>query len=271
MSAWPPSRLLAQGPFGENLTLGPRQWDEREKVNSSSQLVVVGAVFVAVMAIGAWLETKWRTYRAKKTASKLAKKGLKAEKEAETLLKKLGYTLLQRQPPASYWAVVDGEPQNVALSGDLLVSHSGKTFLAEVKTGKAVTLDHAETRRQLLEYQLAFGVDGLLLVDMEAKAIRKIRFPLPKPPGKAAAVTTKRKLTRWAGIAAVAGVAMWIALLMRSGQPHAAPGVDDGVLEHEPVLADPERKHAEPKAAPHSGSRGSLIKAPVPSKKAGGH
>lgn len=237
-------------------------------MNSSSQLVAVGAVFVAVMAIGAWLETKWRAYKAKKTASKLAKKGLKAEKEAEVLLKKLGYSLLQRQPPASYWAVVDGEPQNVALSGDLLVSHSGKTFLAEVKTGKAVKLDHAETRRQLLEYQLAFGVDGLLLVDMEAKAIRKIRFPLPKPPGKAAVVTTKRKLTRWAGIAAVAGVAVWVAMLMRSQPRHAAPGVDDGVLEHEPVVADPEPRHAEPKAAPHSGSRGNLLKSPASGKKA---
>jgi hypothetical protein len=258
--------------LGENLTLDPVQWDERGKVNSSSQLAAVGAVFVAVLLVGAWLETKWRTYKTKKAASKLAKKGLKAEKEAEVLLKKLGYSLLQRQPPASYWAVVDGEPQNVALSGDLLVALNGKTFLAEVKTGKAVKLDHAETRRQLLEYQLAFGVDGLLLVDMEAKAVRKIRFPLPKPPAKAAAVTTKRKLTRWAGIAAVAGVAVWVALLVKSQPHHAAPGVDDGVLEHPPVEADPAPKPADPKpAAPHSGSRGNLLKTPAPSKKATAH
>jgi hypothetical protein len=251
------------------LTLGPRQWDEQDQVNSSSQLVaVVGAVFVVVLLVGAWLETKWRTFRAKKAASKLAKKGLKAEKEAETLLKKLGYNLLQRQPPASYWAVVDGEPQNVALSGDLLVELKGKTFLAEVKTGKAVKLDHAETRRQLLEYQLAFGVDGLLLVDMEAKAIRKVRFPLPKPPAKAGVVTTKRKLTRWAGIAAVAGVAVWVVMLMRSGQ-HAASGVDDGVLEHSAVESDPVESadHGGQKAY-DPGSRGNLLKSAPPKKRA---
>jgi hypothetical protein len=107
---------------------------------------------------------------------------------------------------------------------------------------------------------------------MEAKAIRKVRFPLPKPPGKAATVTTKRKLTRWAGIAAVAGVAMWVALLMRSQPQHAAPGVDDGVLEHEPVEADPEpERAAERSTGLRGGSRGNLIKAPAPAKRAHAH
>lgn len=209
--------------------------------NSSSQLAVVGAVLALVMVIGAWLASSWRKYKLKRDSSKAAKNGLKAEKEAEKLLKKLGYTLLQRKPPASYWAVVDGEPVNVSLSGDLLVEIKGKTLLAEVKTGKAVKLDHEGTRRQLLEYQLAFGVDGLLLVDMEAKAVRTVRFPAPKPAAKSAAAAKNKKALRWLAIAAAAGLGLWLVtrLMSRSDTTHA------------PALVPSEQPHAE-----HAGGEG---------------
>lgn len=207
-------------------------------MTDSSQLAVVGAVFVAVLLVGAWLETKYRKWKGARNASKLAKRGLKAEKEAEKVLKKLGYTLVQRQPPASYWAVVDGEPQNVSLSGDLLVELKGKTYVAEVKTGAASKLEHAETRRQLLEYQLAFGVDGLLLVDMENKKVRTIRFPMFKPPGKSAVRKANNKALRLVSVAAAAGFAVW--LMTRSSSPHAGAREEDpsDIVEHEPVLAD---------------------------------
>jgi len=202
--------------------------------NPNVQLALAGLVFLLVMFTGAWLDKKYRAWKLAKAASKAAKNGLKAEKEAEKLLKKLGYVLLQRQPPASYWAVVDDEPQNIKLSGDILVELKGKTYLAEVKTGKAVKLDHAETRRQLLEYQLAFGVDGILLVDMEALKVRSIRFPAPKPAAKAVAVAAKkRKLVRLVTLAAAAGAVVW--LVTRSMHPASA---SDPAVEHERVLDD---------------------------------
>ena len=37
-------------------------------------------------------------------------------------------------------------------------------FIADAKTGKSASVEHAATRRQLLEYREAFAVDGVLLV-----------------------------------------------------------------------------------------------------------
>ena len=199
----------------------------------------VGLALVALMLLGGWLTLKWNAFRARSAASKAAKTGLKAEREAEKVLKKLGYTLLQRQPPGSYWAVVEGEPMAVKVTGDLLVELKGKTYMAEVKTGKAAKLDNAETRRQMLEYQLAFPVDGILLVDMDEKKVRTIRFPLPKPP--AAAATVQTKAVRWVFAAAATGLAIW--LLTRSSQQPVQAGhrtFYDKVGEHEPVLDEEE-------------------------------
>ncbi len=50
--------------------------------------------------------------------------------------------------------------------------------MAEVKTGAAAPqLSTAATRRQLLEYRVAFDVDGVLLVDAEAGRVQRVVFP----------------------------------------------------------------------------------------------
>ena len=60
---------------------------------------------------------------------------------------------------------------------DLLVVRHGKRFAVDVKTGDiAPDPRHPATRRQLLEYLLAFEVDGVLLVDMRARRIHEIAF-----------------------------------------------------------------------------------------------
>ena len=49
--------------------------------------------------------------------------------------------------------------------------------MAEVKTGiSAPLLTNAATRRQLLEYCVAYQVDSVLLVDVDAQAIREVTF-----------------------------------------------------------------------------------------------
>lgn len=70
---------------------------------------------------------------------------------------------------------VDGARSEHAVRADYLVSRDGKRFVAEVKTGAvAPSLDHAPTRRQILEYCAAFDVDGALLVDADAGSVRAI-------------------------------------------------------------------------------------------------
>ena len=177
-------------------------------VQTSSQALVVTAV-LGLVVLGALLEAWVRGVRTRWAARAAAKRGLKGERDAEKLLKKLGYTLIAKQVPASYGVLVDAELATFQLTADLIVEQAGKRFVAEVKTGKAIKLDHAETRRQLLEYQLAFGVDSMLLVDMENRRVHTVRFPLPK---RASAVATAKRMTlRWAAVALIAGSVAWLA------------------------------------------------------------
>ena len=71
--------------------------------------------------------------------------------------------------------VVDGLRSQHPLRVDYIVTRRGKRYVAEVKTGAlAPSLDHAPTRRQIVEYCAAFDVDGALLVEPEANRVRAI-------------------------------------------------------------------------------------------------
>jgi len=183
-------------------------------VDKSSQIFAVAIVLTLVIA-GALLESWWRKVRVRAEARAAVKRGLKGERDAEKLLKKLGYTIVAKQAPASYAVLIDGELMPFQLTADFIVELGGKRLVAEVKTGKAIKLDSAETRRQLLEYQLAFAVDSLLLVDMEGRQVHTVRFPLPKKSASAAAVV-RRMTVRWAAIALVAGSLAWFATALTS-------------------------------------------------------
>jgi len=64
------------------------------------------------------------------------------------------------------------------LRADYLVERGGELLVAEVKTGEeAPSLETAATRRQLLEYHVAFAVDGVLLVSPEQGTIQRVAFP----------------------------------------------------------------------------------------------
>lgn len=104
--------------------------------------------------------------------------GLRSEREAERLLTKAGYTIEARQPVATWTMQIDGEDVEVRCRGDLLVRRRGRRYIAEVKAGRhGANSAIAGTRRQLLEYALAFSVDGVLLVDMRERRVHQIAFP----------------------------------------------------------------------------------------------
>jgi hypothetical protein len=92
-------------------------------------------------------------------------------------VRRAGYQILGRQVEGGWTVHADGEPLDVDLRADLIVSRKGRRYVAEVKTGRvAPSLDCAATRRQLLEYRVAFGVDGVLLVDAEEKRVIKVEL-----------------------------------------------------------------------------------------------
>jgi hypothetical protein len=137
---------------------------------------------LAFLLLGAKLGRWWNQRVLAQSARAYQERGQRGEKQAERLLKSLGYRIRGRQVPGNYALEVDGLPERVQLSADLLVERDGTEWVAEVKTGRhAPRVSYAETRRQMLEYQLAFKVPGVLLVDIEEERVREVRFPLAEP------------------------------------------------------------------------------------------
>jgi hypothetical protein len=118
-----------------------------------------------------------RTLAARRVA-RHRRMGEGAERAARTLLQRAGYRILQEQVSGGYQMSVNGEPTRVHLRADFLVEREGRRHIAEVKSGfESAKVSGRATRRQLLEYCLAFRVDGVLLIDMHRSQILKIGFP----------------------------------------------------------------------------------------------
>lgn len=155
-------------------------------------VVALGLAIVAVLAqvVAARLARWSRSRRARVRAARAGA----GEREAAHLLTSAGYDVEASQVSLAYDVVVDGAPLAVPLRADYLVRREGRRYVAEVKTGEvAPRLATAATRRQLLEYLVAFDVDGVLLVDAEAGAVHEVRFGLEveaHPPPAASLLRT---------------------------------------------------------------------------------
>jgi hypothetical protein len=110
-----------------------------------------------------------------------ARRAFAGESASEVLLAEAGFEVLDRQVGGTLTLWVDGEAEAFALRADYLVRRDGDHYIAEVKTGERGTrLGHAATRRQLIEYMLAYEVEGVLLVDAESGEITGVTLD---PPG----------------------------------------------------------------------------------------
>lgn len=137
----------------------------------------------AAIALVQTLRILIRGWWVRRRLSNARERGAAGEVRAEAMLKRMGFTILGRQVAARYGLGVDGAEMPVDLRADFVVALRGRCYVAEVKTGTfAPRLETAATRRQLLEYRLAFAVDGVLLVDAEAGKVRRVDFPLPPAP-----------------------------------------------------------------------------------------
>jgi hypothetical protein len=120
---------------------------------------------------------RWRRSRRSKARNRIARRG---EERAALLLQRAGYAVVDRGAVAEIELDVDGAPVKIEVRADLIVRcPRGVLRVAEVKTGTvAPDLRHGPTRRQLLEYALAFDSPTVLLVDMEAEEIHEVAFAL---------------------------------------------------------------------------------------------
>ncbi len=117
----------------------------------------------------------WRSWQVRRQARR-ARRG---EHRAEQLLAAEGYRVIDTQVRAPITWYLGAEVHEGFVQADLLVARGRRRYVAEVKTGRAGSEPDAETRRQLLEYHLAFPVHGVLLVDVERKAVTPVSFRMP--------------------------------------------------------------------------------------------
>lgn len=158
----------------------------------------MGAVLLLGLALGlllalamAWAAARLGRRGRSRVARTRAARAQAGERAAEDLLIDAGYAIIGRQVRQTWAVQCDDAEVEVELRCDLLVTDgTGAQLVAEVKTGEAAPrLTTAATRRQLLEYQLAYDARAILLVDPEAGAIHRIEFPMPvaiAPPPRAA-------------------------------------------------------------------------------------
>ena len=135
---------------------------------------VVALILLAVVLAIGWVRAAGRVGRGNARRGRIARR---AEERAEELLIDLGYVIEDRQVTRAWAMLVDGEPVQASVRADLLVARDGERFVAEVKSGGAARPTLPATRRQLLEYLLAFDVHGVLLIDMERDRVHAVEFP----------------------------------------------------------------------------------------------
>ena len=138
----------------------------------------LGWIVAAALAL-AWLVWWARRGLRRWRQRRRLRRAVRGEREAERLLADAGYRVEARQPELEWPVICDGVVHPIVVRADLLVSRGGRRFVAEVKTGaRAPRIETAATRRQLLEYAVAYDVDGALLVDMQTGTIREVEFRL---------------------------------------------------------------------------------------------
>ena len=141
-----------------------------------TQLALFLLSALLLLALLGWWRASTRTGRRNSRRQRVA---LAAESEAERLLGRSGYTVVDRQVTQRFVMWVNEEPVEAWCRADLVVTRSGRAYIAEVKTGAvAPHPTKAATRRQLREYAEVFDVDGVLLIDMEQRQIHSVAFTL---------------------------------------------------------------------------------------------
>tara|TARA_E500000178_G_scaffold296661_1_gene302986 strand:- start:77 stop:517 length:441 start_codon:yes stop_codon:yes gene_type:complete len=104
------------------------------------------------------------------------RKGIRAEKIAIKILKNNGYKIIKQQPRIKGSLYENDKKILFFVRADLLVSKENTIYVAEVKSGKAASINEIATRRQLLEYSKIFNSNIIILIDTKQNKIKKIQF-----------------------------------------------------------------------------------------------
>ncbi len=159
-----------------HLSLSPTWHPNLPPVLLGAILFLLGAVFLLGLLV------LWQSGRSRRRARRIQRRGKAGEEQAVALMSRAGYEVVAAQHGGAFAVEADGELWTFSLRADFLVRRrrDGRFFIAEVKTGEfAPRLSHGPTRRQLLEYSLAYRdrACGVLLVAPELGEVTCVRFP----------------------------------------------------------------------------------------------
>jgi hypothetical protein len=172
--------------------------------------LLIALACAASLGVGAWVALALRDLTERLRGRALQRQGARGERNAERVLRAAGFAIRARQAHGSYSIEVDGELRSAEVAFDFIVERDGERLVAEVKTGTGVRIERAETRRQLLEYQLATGDRCVLLVDPDRGSITEVAFPI------AASSATSRP--RWRASAALLTLLLLAAWYVQHGR-----------------------------------------------------
>lgn len=138
------------------------------------QMLALALLALVVALTIAWVATQMR---ATATRRRRLARAAWAEDAAAALLRDQGWEILEAQPSCVWSMEIDGRPLEVTSRADLLARRDGRLVVVDAKSGdRAPNPALPVTRRQLLEYALSFGVDGVLLVDAERMRVVEVGF-----------------------------------------------------------------------------------------------
>jgi len=140
------------------------------------------AIFIFILFIGGGiiclvLFIKISNWLRVKRLRKRFSKSRQAEKEAEKILKKNGYAIIDAQKSKPLLITIGDKIHRYLVRIDYLARKRGRVYVVEVKSGEKIPyITNRETRRQMLEYYLAYHPSGILLLNMKNKSISEVKF-----------------------------------------------------------------------------------------------
>jgi hypothetical protein len=158
-----------------NLDIPWKQWIPAFTESGALWAVAGAAATLFVVGLVIFFGRLRASWRSRSRMSR----AVRGEHRAVRLLEQAGWKVIDSQVGHTWSVGVGSDTIDVDLRADHLVRRAGRCCVAEVKTGQETpSVSTAATRRQLLEYHVAFDVDGVLLVDIERETVRRVHFDL---------------------------------------------------------------------------------------------
>ncbi len=178
-----------------------------------SWLPVLVAV-VVILLFGGWAALRIRVWLDRMQRLRRSRRAVSGEVKARSWLGKNGFTILGEQQSLFCTMLVDGRPVEYEVCADFVVERNGERAIVEVKTGGAAQPSSPKTRRQILEYAMAYGVNRAYMFDGDRSTLHEMVFHVV-PPSYA---PRAKRVTGWQiglagfllGVLCTAAVVWWL-------------------------------------------------------------